>query len=121
MIEHEIMAFGRRLGFERLELDGQGRVQLDISGLGSFSLEMEEGKPSRTLLMHLRAPVDTHDPSHIRKLLMRCNYRHNPPFPLSAGVFRGNAIVMSRMPEDSVTASGIENTLRFLADCLQTS
>ncbi len=117
MIEHEISAFGRRLGFERLALDDHGRAQLDISGVGSFFLERAGGN----LLMYLCAPADVHDPSQIRKLLMRCSYRKNPPFPLSAGVFRGKTIVMSRMAEDSVTAPVIENTLRFLTDCLQAS
>ena len=117
MMDHEIEAFGRRVGLEQFALTSRGMAQLDISGLGSFFLEVREGPGCRWLLLYLCSPSDGHDPERVRRLLRMCDFRRNLPFPLAAGLYRGKAVLLSRMEERSVTASAIENTLRFLAQC----
>ncbi|MBP3731138.1 MAG: hypothetical protein J6I40_06700 [Mailhella sp.] len=118
MISYEIEAFGRRIGLDHLALDDQGRAQLNISGVGSFHLELSDAGPARQLLMYLCLPFDAKDAARLSRLFKLCDYRRNLPVPVSAGVFKGKAIIMSRMDESLVTAAGIENTLRFLAGCM---
>ena len=118
MLEHEIQAFGQRLGMESLALSYDGVAQLNIDGIGSFFLEVEQKGASRELLAYLSAPVPEHDVNAQRRLLAHCDYRRAYPFPLSAGVFSGRAILLTHIPEAQVTASTIENALRFLAEIL---
>ena len=117
MLEYERAEFGRRMGLGSLSLNERGMAQLDISGLGSFFLEMRDGPGCRWLLMYLCAPADGHDPARVRRLLRMCDFRRNLPFPLAAGLYKGKSVLLSRMEERRVTASAIENTLRFLAQC----
>ncbi|MBO6003205.1 MAG: type III secretion chaperone SycN [Mailhella sp.] len=117
MLEYEIEAFGRRMGLGSLSLNDRGMAQLDIRGLGSFFLETRDGPGVRWLLMYLCSPADGHDPARAGRLLRMCDYRRNLPFPLAAGLDKGKSILLSRMEERRVTASAIENTLRFLAQC----
>ncbi len=119
-MDREIELFGRRLGIDGLALNEKGMAQLDISGIGSFFLErLVRGGRVGTLLMYLCAPLDTHDPAVLMKYFKMCDYRRNNPFRLSFGLYRGQAFLMSALDEGRVTASSIENVLRFLADCLQ--
>lgn len=118
MLEHEIQAFGQRLGMEGLALSREGLAQLQIEGLGSFFLELEEKGGRRELLAYLSAPVPEHDADAHRRLLAHCDYRRAYPFPLSAGVFSGRAILLTHIPEAQATAPVIENALRFLAEIL---
>ena len=118
MIEHEIQAFGRRLGMENLSLSSDGLAQLNIEGIGSFFLEVEEKGGRRSLLAYLSAPVPEHDADAHRRLLAHCDYRHAYPYPLSAGVFSGRAILLTHIAEPQVSAASIENALRFLAEIM---
>ena len=38
--------------------------------------------------------------------------------PVFAGAFSGRALLLTRMEENAVTAAGLENALRFLAELL---
>ena len=118
-MDREIELFGRRLGIDGLAFNEKGMAQLDISGIGSFFLERSNGGRGNNLLMYLSAPLDTHDPAVVMRFFKLCDYRRNNPFRLSFGLFRGQAFLLSAMDERSVTASSIENALRFLADCFQ--
>ncbi len=117
MMDHEIEAFGRRVGLEQFALNERGMAQLDIGGIGSFFLEAQERAGERCLLMYLSVPADGHDPARAQRLLKMCDFRRNPPFPIAAGLYRGKSVLLSRLEERLVTASAIENTLRFLAQC----
>ena len=118
MIEHEIQAFGQRLGMENLSLSREGLAQLNIEGIGSFFLELEEKGGRRELLLYLSSPVREYDSEAHRRLLEHCDYRKAYPLPLSAGVFSGRAILLTHIPEQQVSAAGIENALRFLAEIM---
>lgn len=118
MIAHEIHAFGQRIGLDGLSLSSDGRARLDIADIGSFYLELTEKNGHRYLSMYLSAPLADHDDVALRRLFHECSYRRGHPLPLSAGVFSGRAILLTRMEEKSVTASSIENALRFLVETL---
>ena len=119
MLEHEILAFGRRLGLEALALSREGMAQLDIEGLGTFHLEQLEKGRRRELLIYLTVPVPpVQETEASRRLLEMCSWRHALPMPLHGGVFSGQALVLTRMDEDQVSAAGLENALRFLAGTL---
>lgn len=118
MLAYEIQAFGQRLGLDSLALDRNGLAQLNIDGIGSLFLELSDSGGRRELLVYLAAQLHEHDDAAPRRLLEACDFRQGHPFPLSAGVFSGRAIVLTRIEERQVTASGIENALRFLAETL---
>ncbi len=118
MLAYEIRAFGQRLGLDALELSAEGLARLDIDGIGAFYLELAEQGGRRELLAYLSAPVPEHDAEAARRLLELCDYRRGLPMPLSAGVFSGRAVLLTRMDEGAVTAPALENALRFLAEAL---
>lgn len=118
MFAYEIQSFGQRLGLETFALNSDGIAQLNIDGIGSFFLELEEKNGRSELLAYLSAPLPEHDHDTPRRLLEACDYRRANPMPLSAGVFSGRAILLTRLREQDVTAAAIENALRFLADVL---
>jgi type III secretion system chaperone SycN len=118
MLAYEIKAFGQRLGLESLALSQDGVAQLNIDGIGSFFLELKETHGRRELLVYLSAQLPEHDTETPRRLLEACDYRRGQPMPLSAGVFSGRALLLTRLQEQDVTAAAIENSLRFLAETL---
>ena len=118
MIEHEIQAFGRRLGMEGLALNHDGMAQLDIEGIGSFFLERQEKGGQRYLLVYLSASVQDYDVEAYRRLLAHCDYRRAYPLPLSSGVFSGKAVLLTYLDEHTATAADIENAFRFLAEIM---
>ena len=118
MIEHEIQAFGRRLGMESLALNHEGMAQLNIEGIGSFFLERQEKGGQRHLLVYLSAPVQEYDAEAYRRLLSHCDYRKAYPLPLSSGVFAGKAVLLTYLDEHTATAADIENAFRCLAEIM---
>ena len=118
MLAYEIRAFGQRLGLDSLELSAEGLARLDIEGIGAFYLELAEQGGRRELLIYLSSPLPEHDTDSTRRLLKLCDYRNGLPMPLSAGVFSGRAILLTRIDEGEVTAASLENALRFLAENL---
>ena len=119
MLEHEILAFGRRFGLDSLALSREGMAQLDIDGLGAFHLELLEKGGRRELLVYLSVPVPpVQEADAARRLLELCGWRHALPMPLHGGVFSGQALVLTRMDEGQVSAAELENALRFLAGTL---
>ena len=116
MLDYEIEAFGRRLGLEHLALSAGGVARLDIENVGSLYLERQE--TASELLVYVSAPFPVPDAGATRRLLALCDYRRGYPMPVFAGAFSGRAVLLTRMQESAVTAAGLENALRFLADLL---
>ena len=118
MLEHEIEAFGRRIGLESLSFSPEGLVRLDIANIGSFYLEKAKDNGRGEILAYLSAPLPEHDTAAVRRLLALCDYRRGLPMPLAAGFFSGRGMLLTRMEEEKVTAASLENALRFLADLM---
>ena len=118
MLEYEIEAFGRRLGLESLAFSQEGVARLDIENIGSFYLEKAEYNGRREILAYLSSPLPDHDTDAVRRLLSLCDYRRGLPMPLSAGVFSGRGMLLTRMAEEKVTAASLENVLRFLTELM---
>ena len=118
MLDHEIEAFGRRLGLEHLALSSEGIARLDIEHVGSLYLVRQENAGIRELLVYVSAPLPVPDGGATRRLLESCDYRRGYPVPVFAGAFSGRALLLTRMEENAVTAAGLENALRFLAELL---
>lgn len=116
MIDHAIQAFGQRLGLASLSLSPEGLARLDIEGLGS--LYLETAGQGGELLVYLASPIPGHDTRQYRRLLELCDYRRGEPYPLSAGVYSGTAVVATRLPAERVDDAQLENVLRFLAEAL---
>ena len=89
MLDHEMEAFGRRLGLESLSFSSEGVARLDIANIGSFYLEKAEHDGRREILAYLSAPLPEHDTGAIRRLLSLCNYRHALPMPGKRAAFSG--------------------------------
>ncbi len=118
MLEHEIEAFGRRLGLESLSFSREGLARLDIANIGSFYLERAEQNGRREILAYLTAPIPGHDTAAVRRLMAFCDYRQAFPMPVYAGVYADRGVVLTRLEEDGVTAASLENALRFLAELM---
>ena len=118
MLDYEIEAFGRRLGLENLALSAEGVARLDIENVGSLYLERQEASGARELLVYVSAPLPVPDAGATRRLLELCDYRRGYSMPVFAGAFSGRALLLTRMEENAVTAAGLENALRFLAELL---
>lgn len=110
MLDREIAEFGRRMGMPGFALAGNGVAALDIERLGRVYFERGEGE----LLMYLAVSVPAHDVQAPRRALELCGYRHAHPMPLCAGVHAGNAVLLTRVDERSVTAAVLENAIVFL-------
>lgn len=118
MLEYEIESFGHRIGLDSLSLSPQGLACLAIENVGSLYLEKVEERGRSELLVYVAAPLPVPDDGAVRRLLELCDYRHARPMPVSAGVFSGRAVLLTRMDESAVTAAGIENALRMLTELL---
>jgi len=118
MLNYEIQSFGQRLGLESFSLNSEGMAQLNIEGIGSFFLELDDKNGRNELLVYLSVQLQDHDVTTPRRLLEACDYRRANPMPLSVGVFSSRAILLTRMDVQRATAASIENSLRFLADVL---
>ena len=118
MLDHEIEAFGRRLGLDSLALSSEGVACLNIENVGRLHLERAEERGRTELLIYVSAPLPVPDDGAVRRLLETCGYRHGRALPVAAGAFRGRAVLLTRMEEPAVTAAGIENALRLLAELL---
>ena len=117
MIEHEIQAFGKRLGLDQIQTSPSGVSRLDIDNIGSLYLERNE--EHHELLFYLACPVPLYDADSIRRLFEMCDYRRALPLQISVGVYAGQAIVLTRLNEHEVSASRLENVLRYFVDFLQ--
>ena len=118
MLDYEIEAFGRRIGLDSLTLSAEGSVCLNIENVGRLYLEKAENHGRRELLIYVSTPLPVPDGGATRRLLELCDYRLAHPMPVFAGVFSGHAVLLTRMNETAVTAAGIENALRMLAELL---
>lgn len=118
MLEHHIAEFGRRLGMPDLALDPEGLLSLAVDGLGILTLERGPGKPDAEdeLLLQAALPLPPADADAARRVLARCSWRHNHPYPLAGGVHRDQLVLLTRFPEDAVNASLLENAFRFLLE-----
>ena len=110
MLDREIAEFGRRMGMPGFTLAGGDMAALDIESLGRVYFERGEGE----LLIYLAFPVPAHDAKAPRRVLELCGYGHAHPMPLCGGVHAGNAVLLTRMDERSVTAAMLENAIAFL-------
>ena len=110
-LEHEIAQFGQRMGFANLPLSPDGTVALEIEGMGRLYLEQ---RPEE-LLLYLARPVPPHDRDMPRRILALCHYGKAHSFLLSGGMHKGQAILLTRMPERGVTTAFLENAATYLA------
>lgn len=117
MIEHEIQAFGERLGLPELALNDEGRAGLRVGAVGYVGLERNErpGSPDEILLVLSRELAGS-GAAPFGVLLDRTSWRRNPPFAAQASLFRDSLMLTIRMPEETVTAALLENALRYLTD-----
>ena len=118
MLEYEIESFGHRIGLVSFSRSRERLDRLAIPTLGCLYLEKVEECGRSELLVYVAAPLPVPDDGAVRRLLELCDYRHARPMPVSAGVFSGRAVLLTRMDESAVTAAGIENALRMLAELL---
>ena len=110
-LEHEIAQLGRRMGIADLAFSSEGIMAIDITGMGRVYFER---KPEE-LLVYLARPVPAHDSGMPRRLLAACHHEKAHPVPLSGGLHNGQAILLTRVAERSVTATALENCMNYLA------
>lgn len=121
MLDQEIAEFGRRMGIPSLSLGQGDLLALDVDRMGRLHLE-KRNDPVRgesELLVYLAAPCPPHDRTAAARVLDLCHYRHGHPMPLSGGVHRDRFVLLTRMPERTVTAAGLENAAKFLAAMME--
>lgn len=117
MIDFELNEFGRRLGMPGLGLNESAVAGVTIEGVGLLTLErIETANSESELLVSLARPIKSTEALRYGALLERLDWRRHPPFAFSAGLFRDNLILSTRLEESAVTAAMLENVLRALSD-----
>ena len=114
-MEHEIALLGQRMGIPNLALSLQGLLAFDVAGMGRVHLELQNGKAESSLLVYLSRPVPDHDRDAPRRLLELTHYDQNHAFPVSGGLHNSQAILLTRLPENQITAAAVENAISWLA------
>ena len=61
MLDHELNAFGMRMGLPGLAFSPQGLVALDVSGMGRLYFEKQQRHGREELLVYLARPFPPHD------------------------------------------------------------
>ena len=109
-LDHEIAQLGRRMGIADLAFSSEGIMALDIASMGRIYFER---KPEE-LLVYLARSASAHDRGMPGRLLAACHHGKAQPVPLSGGLHNGQAILLTRLAERSVTAAALENCVNFL-------
>lgn len=109
-LEHEIARLGQRMGIAGLALSPDGMMALDVEGMGRVYFE----RKAEELLVYLARTAPSHDRGMPRRLLAACHYAKAHPVPLSGGMHKEQAILLTRMPERNVTAASLENAVSYL-------
>lgn len=115
MLDHELNAFGLRMGLPGLAFSPQGLVALDVSGMGRLYFEKQQRHGEEELLVYLARPFPPHDRTLPERALALCHYRHARAFSLTAGMKGDNLILLTRLPERQATAALLEEAVMELA------
>ena len=119
MLDHELNAFGMRMGLPGLAFSPQGLVALDVSGMGRLYFEKQQRHGQEELLVYLARPFPPHDSTLPERALALCHYRHAHAFSLTAGM-KGDtkmntATLKLDLPERQTTAALLEEAVMELA------
>lgn len=109
-MEHEIEQFGRRMGIAGLAFTPDGMAALELEGAGRVYLERKPGE----LLVYIARTAPPYDRDMPRRILAACHYSKAHPVPLYSGMHKGQAILLTRMPERGVTTAFLENSVNYL-------
>ena len=115
MLDHELNAFGMRIGLPGLGFSPQGLAALDVSGMGHLYFEKQQRHGDVELLVYLARPFPPHDSTLPERALALCHYRHARAFSLTAGMKGDTLILLTRLPERQVTAALLEEAVMELA------
>ena len=111
-LQYELSSFAQRMGLADIALSRAGVAALDIQHVGRVYFESQ----GEDCLVYLVRPVVAHDRHMARRILSLCHYARAHPFPLTGGLHKGQALLLTRMPEREVTAAVLETALRYLAE-----
>ena len=115
MLDHELNAFGMRMGLPGLAFSPQGLVALDVSGMGRLYFEKQQRHGREELLVYLARSFPPHDSTLPERALALCHYRHAHVFSLTAGMKGDTLILLTRLPERQTTAALLEEAVMELA------
>lgn len=115
MLDHELNAFGMRMGLPGLAFSPQGLAALDVSGMGRLYFERQQRRGEEELLLYLSRPFPPYDGTLPERALALCHFRHASAFPLTAGMKGDILILLTRLPERQVTAALLEDAVMELA------
>jgi len=118
MFERELKEFGQRMGMQAFAFSDSGIAALDIEGVGRVSFETAGTEDESELLVYVSTPVQPYDTSVAGRVLTLCDYRNAHPYDLSGGVYKDRAVLLVRLGYRSVSASEIENAVRFLMSAI---
>jgi type III secretion system chaperone SycN len=114
MHEHVIADFGRRMGLPHFSLAANGCGALLIEEFGRLELFLHEREREQELLLSLIKPVPAYDTDIARRVLAACRYDKGHFLPLHGGVYAGNAVFVTRLPQRELTAAHLERAVLFL-------
>lgn len=114
MHEYAIADFGRRMGLPHFALAPNGCAALAIEDFGRLELLLHERDGEQELLLSLIKPVPAYDADIARRVLAACRYDKGHQLPLHGGVYAGNAVFATRLPQRELTAAHLERAVLFL-------
>lgn len=115
MLDHELNAFGTRMGLPGLSFSPQGLAALDISGMGRLYFEKHQRHGEEEVLVYLARPFPPHDGALPERALALCHHRHARIFSLTAGMKGDSLILLTRLSERQATAPLLEEAVMELA------
>ncbi|MDD2966851.1 MAG: type III secretion chaperone SycN [Desulfovibrionaceae bacterium] len=119
MQEHALAEFGRRMGLTHFSLAPNGCAALTIDQLGRLELQLHEREREKELLLALVKPAPAYDADLPRRVLAACCYDKGHILPLHGGVYAGNVVFSTRLPERELTAANLERAVLFLETAQQ--
>lgn len=115
MIDHELNELGRRLGLPGLALNKEGRLQLDMEGVGALAFERDPADPDSPLTISLALAVPPDEaPRRYEAALKRCDWRNAHAHPLRAALHHDHLIFATRIEPQRASSATLENIVRLL-------
>lgn len=115
-IVNAVKELGRQMGIDKLALDDNGCLTLNVGEDGSLFLERREDALAVSFARSCRTDVA----QALKKGLELCHLKNNPGYNLRVALFREDIIVcISRLEKHHINAGMLNDTVPYLFEAMK--